>query len=80
VAVVALAGKSFPGHVKNIGGTGRAPPGTAHFECRIVLDQASPELRPGMTSNLVITVESSIMSPGFLPRRSSKAMAVPLCT
>ena len=57
VAVVALAGKSFAGHVKNIGGTG----GSAwdrHFECRISLDEASAELRPGMTSNLVITVES----------------------
>lgn len=57
VAVVALAGKNFSGHVKNLGGTG----GSAwdrHFECRIALDQASPELRPGMTSNLVITVES----------------------
>ena len=57
VAVVALTGRSFAGHVKNLGGTG----GSAwdrHFECRIALDQASPELRPGMTSNLVITVES----------------------
>jgi len=57
VAVVALAGKSFPGHVKNIGGTGGSA-WNRHFECRIALDQASPELRPGMTSNLVITVES----------------------
>lgn len=57
VAVVALVGKSFAGHVKNLGGTG----GSAwdrHFECRIALDQASPGLRPGMTSNLVITVET----------------------
>ena len=57
VAVVALAGKSFPGHVKNIGGTGGSA-WNRHFECRIALDQASPELRPGMTSNLVITVET----------------------
>jgi multidrug efflux pump subunit AcrA (membrane-fusion protein) len=57
VAVVALAGKSFAGHVKNIGGTGGSP-WDRHFECRISLDQPSPELRPGMTSNLVITVES----------------------
>jgi multidrug resistance efflux pump len=57
VTVVALAGKSFPGHVKNIGGTGGSA-WNRHFECRIALDQASPELRPGMTSNLVITVES----------------------
>jgi len=56
VAVVALAGRQFPGHVKNIGGTSGAP-WDRHFECRIALDQPSPELRPGMTSNLIITVE-----------------------
>lgn len=57
VSVVALAGKSFAGHVKNIGGT-TGPPWDRRFECRIALDQAGPELRPGMTSNLVITVET----------------------
>jgi hypothetical protein len=57
VAVVALAGKSFPGHVKSIGATVGSP-WERHFECRIALDQASAELRPGMTSNLVITVET----------------------
>jgi hypothetical protein len=57
VAVVALAGKSFAGHVKNIGGTGGSS-WDRHFECRISLDQPSSELRPGMTSNLVITVET----------------------
>ena len=56
VAVVALAGKSFPGHVKSLGGTA-GPPWDRHFECRIALDKAGPELRPGMTSNLVITSE-----------------------
>ena len=57
VKVVALAGKQFTGHVKNIGGTSGTP-WDRHFECRIALDQPSRELRPGMTSNLVITVES----------------------
>ncbi len=57
VAVVALAGKSFAGHVKNIGGTVGSP-WDRHFECRIALDQPSPQLRPGMTSNLVITVDT----------------------
>ena len=56
VGVVALAGKQFHGHVKNIGGTSGTP-WDRHFECRISLDDPSPELRPGMTSNLVITVE-----------------------
>ena len=57
VKVVALAGKQFYGHVKNIGGTSGTP-WDRHFECRIALDDPSPELRPGMTSNLVITVET----------------------
>jgi HlyD family secretion protein len=57
VAVVALAGRSFPGHVKLLGGTS-GPPWDRRFECRIALDQAGPELRPGMTSNLVITVDA----------------------
>jgi hypothetical protein len=57
VGVVALAGKSFPGHVKSIGGT-TGSPWDRKFECRITLDQAGPELRPGMTSNMVITLEA----------------------
>ena len=28
------------------------------FECRIALDETGPELRPGMTSNIVITAEA----------------------
>jgi hypothetical protein len=57
VGVGALAGKTFTGHVKNIGGT-TGSPWDRHFEARIALDKPSPELRPGMTSNLVITVET----------------------
>jgi hypothetical protein len=57
VSVVALAGKRFTGRVKNLGDTS----GLAwdrKFDCRMTLDQASPELRPGMSSNLVITAET----------------------
>ena len=57
VAVVALAGKTFHGKVKNLGGT-TGSPWDRHFECRIALDDPAPELRPGMTSNMVITVET----------------------
>ncbi len=56
IAVVALAGKSFTGHVKTMGGTTGAP-WDRHFEARIALDDTGPELRPGMTSNIVITSE-----------------------
>jgi hypothetical protein len=57
VSVVALAGKSFAGHVKTLGGT-TGPPWDRRFESRIALDEAGPELRPGMTSNMLITVET----------------------
>ncbi len=57
VNVVALPGKSFTGHVKTIGGTAGMP-WDRHFECRITLDHPAPELRPGETSNMVITVET----------------------
>jgi HlyD family secretion protein len=57
VRVVALAGREFAGKVKNIGGT-TGSPWDRRFEARISLDQAAPELRPGMTSNMVITVET----------------------
>jgi HlyD family secretion protein len=56
IGVVALPGKSFPGHVKTIGGT-TGSPWDRHFETRIALDAPAPDLRPGMTSNMVITVE-----------------------
>jgi HlyD family secretion protein len=56
IAVVALAGKSFPGHIKLLGNaSGQA--WDRKFECRIALDRPGPELRPGMSSNLVITAE-----------------------
>jgi hypothetical protein len=57
IRVVALAGKEFAGKVKNIGGT-TGPPWDRRFEARISLDKAAPELRPGMTSNMVITIET----------------------
>ena len=57
VALVALPGKSFTGHVKTLGGTS-GPPWNRVFDCRIGLDQASPEMRPGLTSNMVITTDT----------------------
>jgi multidrug efflux pump subunit AcrA (membrane-fusion protein) len=57
VRVAALPGRQFAGHIKTLGGT-TGPPWNRSFECRIALDRAGPELRPGMTSNLVITVDA----------------------
>lgn len=56
VTVVALPEKHFQGYVKNIGGT-TGPPWDRHFDCRIALEDRSPELRPGMTANVVITTD-----------------------
>ena len=56
IRVVAVPGKEFAGKVKSIGGTTGAP-WDRHFECRITLDEPAPVLRPGMTSNMVITVD-----------------------
>jgi multidrug efflux pump subunit AcrA (membrane-fusion protein) len=57
IRAAAIAGREFKGHVKSVG----AATGSAwdrSFECRIALDEAAPELRPGMTSNILITVQS----------------------
>jgi biotin carboxyl carrier protein len=57
LTVVALPGKSFGGRVKTVGGT-TGSPWDRHFDCRITLEQPAPEMRPGMTSNMLITAES----------------------
>ena len=57
IRAAAIPGREFRGHVKSLGGTS----GSAwdrRFECRIALDETGPELRPGMTSNILITVET----------------------
>ena len=56
ISIVAVPGRAFAGHVKEIGGTTGAP-WDRHFQCKIALDDPSPELRPGMSSNIVITTE-----------------------
>jgi HlyD family secretion protein len=54
VAIVALPGKSFNGTLKDIGGTVGAF-WNRHFDCKIALEQVAPGMRPGMSSNIVIT-------------------------
>jgi hypothetical protein len=56
VSVVALAGKPFPGHVSGLG-TPSGMPWDRKFECRIALDGGGLGLRPGMSTDLVITAE-----------------------
>jgi HlyD family secretion protein len=54
ISVPALAGRQFTGSVKNIGGV-TGPPWDRRFDCRLTLDDPSPELRPGMSARIVIT-------------------------
>ncbi|MGO9896598.1 MAG: efflux RND transporter periplasmic adaptor subunit, partial [Bryobacteraceae bacterium] len=54
VAIVALPGKSLNGTIKEIGGTVGAF-WNRHFDCKITLEAVSPGMRPGMSSNIVIT-------------------------
>jgi biotin carboxyl carrier protein len=55
VTLVALPGRTFTGHVKTLGGTTGG--WERVFDCRIALDEAAPEMRPGLTSNMVITTQ-----------------------
>jgi HlyD family secretion protein len=57
IQVVAVPFQTYHGHIKDMGGTG-GPPWDRHFECKITLDDPSPELRPGMNARLVINAET----------------------
>jgi HlyD family secretion protein len=57
IRAAALPEREFRGHVKSLGGT-MGSSWDRRFDCRIALDESGPELRPGMTSNISITVES----------------------
>ncbi len=54
VAIVALPGRSFNGTIKEIGGTVGAF-WNRHFDCKIALEEFAAGMRPGMSSNIVIT-------------------------
>jgi HlyD family secretion protein len=56
ISVVAMPSRGFRGHVKELGGT-TGSPWDRHFECKIALDDPTPELRPGMSANIVITTD-----------------------
>ena len=56
IQIVAVPFQKFHGHIKDMGGT-TGPPWDRHFECKIALDDPSPELRPGMNANVVVNAE-----------------------
>ncbi len=56
ITIIAVPNRPFTGRVKEIGGTS-GPPWDRRFECKIAIDNPSPELRPGMSARLVITTD-----------------------
>jgi HlyD family secretion protein len=56
ISIVALPTRTFKGHVKEVGGT-TGSPWDRHFDCRIAVDDPAPEMRPGMSANIVITTD-----------------------
>ena len=57
VTIVPVPGRHYVGRIKDLGGT-TGSPWDRHFDCHITLVNASPELRPGMSAQIVITTES----------------------
>jgi len=68
IRVIALPGKVFKGHIKDLGGT-TGSPWERRFECKLGLDNPSPELRPGMSARVVITMET-IKNALWLPAQA----------
>jgi multidrug efflux pump subunit AcrA (membrane-fusion protein) len=57
VTAVALPEHPYHGKISDLGGTA-GPMWDRRFECKILIDDPSPELRAGMTANIVITAET----------------------
>ena len=51
--IVALPGRTYGGKVTNLGGT-TGPPWNRRFECKLALEQPTPDLRPGMSVKIVV--------------------------
>ena len=57
IEVVSMPGRTFRGKITNLGGT-TGPPWERRFECKLSLDDPAAELRPGMSAQIVITMET----------------------
>ncbi len=57
VRIIPVTNRHFVGRIKDLGGTS-GPPWDRHFDCRISLENASQELRPGMSALIVITTDT----------------------
>jgi len=56
IEVIALPGQRFTGKVKDFGGVA-GPPWDRYFDCKIAIENPTPELRPGMSGRIVITTD-----------------------
>lgn len=52
-SMIALPGRTYSGKVSNLGGT-TGPPWDRRFECKMTLEQPTPDLRPGMSVRIVV--------------------------
>lgn len=57
IRIVALPGRKFAAKVKDLGGT-TGPPWERKFECKLALLESAPELRPGMSAQIVVTLDT----------------------
>jgi multidrug efflux pump subunit AcrA (membrane-fusion protein) len=57
ITAVALPEHPYHGKISDLGGTA-GPMWDRRFECKISIEDPSPELRAGMTANIVITAET----------------------
>lgn len=57
ITAVALPEHPYKGVIKDLGGTS-GPPWDRKFDCHVSIDNPTPELRPGMTANIVIAAET----------------------
>lgn len=57
IHVIAVPNRTFRGHIKDLGGT-TGNFWERHFECRASLEETSPALRPGMSTEVVIATET----------------------
>ncbi len=56
IRIVAVPGHPYTGRVKEMGGTS-GPAWNRVFECKVAIEDPSVELRPGMSSNIIITTD-----------------------
>jgi len=78
IRVVALPFRAFHGSFKAFRGTFESW-GEHRFECVMSVDDPAPELRPGMTAEVVVTTDILRTPCGFRLRRFSRATAARSC-